>query len=189
MQSVHSHTAGYCEEQEWIDLSTVKGYCRTVTCQEVRDELELNLPQLDCDPKDKQDEQEEEWQRTLIGMCEGRLLPTPWLNKVVTTHMSTASHTYVCTYECTCLPSMLCVKMQTPCGGCHVCLCLTPSKFAEAVLCCLDINHDSQPLKQDRAIGSGLLSSVCDCLAATFAIHVVLHKMLALKQWSLFSAS
>lgn len=82
-----SGNAGYCQEQEWIDLSTVKGYCRTVMCQEVRDELEANLTQPDCgtkdDQQDEQGEEEEEWQRILIAMCDGRLLPTPWLNKVV----------------------------------------------------------------------------------------------------------
>ena len=55
-------------------------------CQEVRDELDQNLTQSVCGPiSDQQDEQEEEeeWQRILIAMCDGRLLPTPWLNKVV----------------------------------------------------------------------------------------------------------
>lgn len=83
-----SGDAGYCEEQEWIDLSTVKGYCRTVMCQEVRDELEANLTQPDSGPKgNQQDEQEEEEesQHVLIAMCDGRLLPTPWLNKVAIT--------------------------------------------------------------------------------------------------------
>lgn len=109
-----SRSAGYCEEQEWIDLSTVKGYCRTVMCQEVRDELEANLPQLDCGPKDEQGEEDEEWQRILIGMCDGRLLPTPWLNKVATVQMPTASQ--ICVLACMsafCLPGMLCIKMQT----------------------------------------------------------------------------
>ena len=55
-------------------------------CQEVRDELDINLTQAVCGSNgDQQDEQEEEeeWQRVLIAMCDGRLLPTPWLNKVV----------------------------------------------------------------------------------------------------------
>ena len=84
LQSIHSGNAGYCEEQEWIDLSTVKGYRRTVMCQEVRDELEINLvAQPDCGQQGDEEEEEEEWQRILIAMCDGRLLPTPWLNKVV----------------------------------------------------------------------------------------------------------
>lgn len=152
-QSVHSCSAGYCEEQEWIDLSTVKGYCRTVMCQGVRDELKANLPQLDCGPKgheDKQNEEEEEWQRTLIGMCDGRLLPTPWLNQVGTVRMPTASHTYVCTDECILPPwHAFASRCKTSCQGCHVCLCLSPSKFAEAVICCIGIKlRNSQPFKQ-----------------------------------------
>ncbi|KAL3143189.1 hypothetical protein ABBQ38_002046 [Trebouxia sp. C0009 RCD-2024] len=67
---------GYCDEQDWIELSTVKGYRRIVMCQEVRDELDINLAL----PEGGQQE-EEEWQRVLIAMCDGRLLPTPWLNK------------------------------------------------------------------------------------------------------------
>lgn len=73
----HWQCAGYCDEQDWIELSTVKGYRRIVMCQEVRDELDINLAL----PEGGQQE-EEEWQRVLIAMCDGRLLPTPWLNKV-----------------------------------------------------------------------------------------------------------
>lgn len=75
--------AGYCEEEDWIDLATVKGYRRIVMCQEVRDELDANLTKHDSGQEEEQDDaQEEEWQRILIAMCDGRLLPTPWLNKV-----------------------------------------------------------------------------------------------------------
>ena len=101
-QSMLSGAAGYCEEQEWIDLSTVKGYCRTVMCQEVRDELDANLTQPNCGLKgDQLDEQEEEeeWQHVLIAMCDGRLLPTPWLNKVVIACV--LQSLYVWAYNCT----------------------------------------------------------------------------------------
>ncbi|DBA69067.1 TPA: hypothetical protein ACH3X2_013228 [Trebouxia sp. C0005] len=74
---------GYCEQEEWIDLATVKGYRRIVMCQELRDELILNLTgdaanaSEDAEDEDKM----QDWQRVVIAMCEGRLLPTPWLNK------------------------------------------------------------------------------------------------------------
>lgn len=77
---------GYCEEEEWIDLATVKGYRRIVMCQEVRDELILNLTDDAANASEEEEEDEvkmQDWQRVVIGMCEGRLLPTPWLNKVM----------------------------------------------------------------------------------------------------------
>ena len=61
-----------------------------VMCQDVRDELQL---QLSCvaDPQKYYaidqaiDEQHgEEWQQLLLAICDRRLLPTPWLNKVRT---------------------------------------------------------------------------------------------------------
>ncbi|KAL0039566.1 hypothetical protein WJX77_002084 [Trebouxia sp. C0004] len=74
---------GYCEEEEWIDLATVKGYRRIVMCQEVRDGLILNLTNAAANAGEKEDEEDkmQDWQRVVIAMCEGRLLPTPWLNK------------------------------------------------------------------------------------------------------------
>lgn len=83
--------SGYCEEEEWIDLATVKGYRRIVMCQEVRDELILNLTDDAANAREEEEEEDkmQEWQRVVIGMCEGRLLPTPWLNKVML-HSSSA---------------------------------------------------------------------------------------------------
>ena len=72
--------AGYCEEQEWIDLATVKGCRRIVMCQEVRDELDANFDN-DIHDRDQEDTLAE-WQKVLIAMCDGRMMPTPWLNKV-----------------------------------------------------------------------------------------------------------
>ena len=52
-------------------------------CQEVRDELEGNLTKPHSAEEEEQDsDEQDEWQRVLIAMCDGRLLPTPWLNKV-----------------------------------------------------------------------------------------------------------
>ena len=60
---------GHGEELEWIDLATVAGYRRVVFCQSVRDDVEGALgPGA--------------WADLLPRMCEGRLVPTPWLNKV-----------------------------------------------------------------------------------------------------------
>ena len=135
-----SGNAGYCEEQEWIDLSTVKGYCRTVMCQEVRDELEANLPQPDSSPKDdQQDEQEEEeWQRILIAMCDGRLLPTPWLNKVI----PFASYLCICLYySCTVTSSTALHLDANILLWNQKCLCFDrlALKSAYAVICWLHI--------------------------------------------------
>ena len=91
--------SGYCEEEEWIDLATVKGYRRVVMCQEVRDELLLNLT-VDAvnagEEEEEEEDQMQDWQRVVIAMCEGRLLPTPWLNKVML-HSSSALPPAYCT--------------------------------------------------------------------------------------------
>ncbi|KAK9814645.1 hypothetical protein WJX72_009229 [[Myrmecia] bisecta] len=58
----------YQDEASYIDLATVKGYKRIVLAQEIRDEVDLNLG-------------ENAWHGLLVAMCNGRLLPTPWLNK------------------------------------------------------------------------------------------------------------
>ncbi|KAL4452346.1 hypothetical protein ABPG75_008008 [Micractinium tetrahymenae] len=59
---------GHGEEHEWIDLGTVKGYRRILFCQGVRDDVEDALGTG-------------AWADLLPRMCEGRLVPTPWLNK------------------------------------------------------------------------------------------------------------
>lgn len=74
--------AGYCEEEEWIDLATVKGYRRIVMCQDIRDELMLHLATDSADADEADEGELQDWQKVVIAMCEGRLLPTPWLNKV-----------------------------------------------------------------------------------------------------------
>ena len=85
------HCAGYGEEEEWIDLTTVQGYRRMVMCQEVRDEVQRQL--ACCHPANhaKQESSAEQtdgeqhlelWQQLLLAMCDRRLLPTHWLNKV-----------------------------------------------------------------------------------------------------------
>ena len=60
---------GHGEEYEWINLGTVAGYRRAVFCQSVRDDVDANVGP-GC------------WAQCLPRMCEGRLVPTPWLNKV-----------------------------------------------------------------------------------------------------------
>jgi hypothetical protein len=47
----------------------VRGYRRIVFCQGVRDDVEAALGPA-------------AWAHWLPRMCEGRLVPTPWLNKV-----------------------------------------------------------------------------------------------------------
>ncbi|KAI7844155.1 hypothetical protein COHA_002290 [Chlorella ohadii] len=59
---------GHGEEHEWIDLGTVKGYRRILFCQSVRDDVAGALGHG-------------AWSHLLPRMCEGRLVPTPWLNK------------------------------------------------------------------------------------------------------------
>ena len=67
-----SASAAHGDESRWIDTSTVAGYRRVVMCQEARDEVEAALPP-GADPAP-----------LLLSMCTRRLLPTPWLNKVLT---------------------------------------------------------------------------------------------------------
>lgn len=64
------YDAGYDDEENWLDVGTVKGYKRVVMCQEVREEIRTVLGEQTC-IKD-----------FLQAMCDDRLLPTPWLNKV-----------------------------------------------------------------------------------------------------------
>ena len=75
--------AGYCEEEEWIDLATVKGYRGIVMCQDIRDELMLHLATDGAGADEAGEGELQDWQKVVIAMCEGRLLPTPWLNKVI----------------------------------------------------------------------------------------------------------
>lgn len=56
-------------EEESIDLGTVKGYNSIACFQMIRDEVEFNLGRLKVE-------------ELLMAMCNGRLLPTNWLNKV-----------------------------------------------------------------------------------------------------------
>ena len=51
-------------------MATVAGYRRVVMCQEARDEVEPALAPG------------ESVAALLLSMCERRLMPTPWLNKV-----------------------------------------------------------------------------------------------------------
>ena len=60
---------GHAEELDWIDLNTVPGYRRIVFCQTVRKDVDAALGQGT-------------WTELLPAMCEGRLVPTSWLNKV-----------------------------------------------------------------------------------------------------------
>ena len=64
------YVAGYDDEENWLDIGTVKGYKRVVMCQEVREEIRTVLGERTC-IKD-----------FLLAMCDDRLQPTPWLNKV-----------------------------------------------------------------------------------------------------------
>jgi len=89
------YAAGYCEEEDWIELSTVAGYRRIVMCQEVRDELDLNLAEdTDCqiDEEERNPNNMQQWQKVAIAMCDSRLLPTPWLNKVTSITYFPAYH-------------------------------------------------------------------------------------------------
>ena len=79
-----SASAAHGDESRWIDTGTVAGYRRVVMCQEARDEVEAALPPgADTAP-------------LLLSMCARRLLPTPWLNKVLTPECRTAFRTCKC---------------------------------------------------------------------------------------------
>ena len=69
-ERVRRGRAAHGDEARWIDTATVAGYRRVVMCQEARDEAEAALaPGADPAP-------------LLLSMCDRRLMPTPWLNKV-----------------------------------------------------------------------------------------------------------
>ena len=56
-------------QHDSVDLGTVRGYKRIVLCQEIQDDAEALLGRT-------------RWQEAILDMCEGRLQPTDWLNKV-----------------------------------------------------------------------------------------------------------
>lgn len=56
-------------QHDSVDLATVRGYKRIVLCQEIQDDAEALLGRT-------------RWQEAILDMCEGRLQPTDWLNKV-----------------------------------------------------------------------------------------------------------
>ena len=62
--------AAHGDEARHIDVATVAGYRRVVMFQEARDEVEAALAPG------------ESAAALLLSMCERRLMPTPWLNKV-----------------------------------------------------------------------------------------------------------
>lgn len=68
--------AGYDDEENWLDVGTVRGYKRVVMCQEVRYEIRTVLGE-DASVKD-----------FLLALCDDRLVPTPWLNRVGTLNAS-----------------------------------------------------------------------------------------------------
>ena len=61
--------AGREEEEDRVDVTTVAGYKQIVAVWEARDEVDAVLGR-------------HAWKRLFPAMCVGRLLPTPWLNKV-----------------------------------------------------------------------------------------------------------
>lgn len=76
------HCTGFWQEDEWIDLATVQGYRRQVMCQEVLDEVQLQLDSMASHTEHNNDQSEEQLREFLLAMCNRRLLPTDWLNKV-----------------------------------------------------------------------------------------------------------
>ena len=58
------------EEEDWIDVTTTKGYEQIVAVWEARDDVDAVLGRR-------------AWKTFFLAMSEGRLRPTPWLNKVL----------------------------------------------------------------------------------------------------------
>ena len=58
------------EEEELIDVATTKGYEQIVAVWEARDDVDAVLGRR-------------AWKTFFLAMSEGRLRPTPWLNKVL----------------------------------------------------------------------------------------------------------
>lgn len=102
-------SAAHGDESRWIDTGTVAGYRRVVMCQEARDEVEAALPP-GADPAP-----------LLLSMCARRLLPTPWLNKVLTPECRTAFRT--CKVLCAALTQPKGANGGfSPCPGSVICL-------------------------------------------------------------------
>ena len=97
---------GRGEEHEWIDLGTVKGYKRVVFCQGIRDDVEANLGPA-------------AWATLLPRMCEGRLVPTPWLNKVRTLEVLGRGEGGLVGDACSCGPLSLPSTSQPPTPSPH----------------------------------------------------------------------
>lgn len=74
--------SGFGQEEEWIDLATVQGYRRMLMCQDVHDEMQLQLEFIAHPNKQNQQQYVEQLQELLLAMCNRRLAPTDWLNKV-----------------------------------------------------------------------------------------------------------
>ena len=52
-------------------------------CQDVRDEMHLQLESVAHPSKQNQQQCVEQWQALLLAMCNRRLIPTDWLNMVI----------------------------------------------------------------------------------------------------------
>jgi len=71
---------GHGDEYSAIDIGTVKGYKRVVLCQSIRDDVDDNLGLTDNKNNNNNNKSGNMWAVLLPAMCQGRLVPTPWLN-------------------------------------------------------------------------------------------------------------
>lgn len=95
-------------------------------CQEIRDELEVNLADNDTSQGAEEEADEQEWQKVAIEMCDRRLLPTPWLSKVAPLALLFSSPHIYCLQSC-----LLVLSLQVVLHFCHLCLtsCSTQKLF------------------------------------------------------------
>lgn len=73
--------AGDEEEEQHINVSTTKGYEQIVSVWDARDDVEAVLGRR-------------AWKKLFPAMSEGRLTPTPWLNKVAQTLAASLNRVY-----------------------------------------------------------------------------------------------
>jgi hypothetical protein len=71
---------GHGDEYSAIAIGTVKGYKRVVLCQSIRDDVDDNLGSADNNIRSSNGNSGNMWAVLLPAMCQGRLVPTPWLN-------------------------------------------------------------------------------------------------------------
>jgi hypothetical protein len=129
-----SAATGCNDEDNWIDVGTVRGYKRVVMCQEVRDEIRAVLGE------------DEPIKAFLEALYDERLLPTPWLNRVCLQAFTLIGLTVV-PGQCSMIPQS-CARQAVqalgfPTEALHLLKCckLTSAQLVEGSGACLEVHQ------------------------------------------------